>query len=54
MIKPKKLIKGDTVAIVSLSNGMGGDQLFTHRVELGKERLEELGLNVIIMPNALK
>ena len=36
MIKPKKLIKGDTVAIVSLSNGMGGDQRFTHRVELGK------------------
>ena len=54
MIKPKKLKKGDTVAIVSLSNGMGGDEPFIHRVELGKERLEELGVNVIIMPNALK
>ena len=55
MIKPKRLNQGDTVAIVSLSSGMGGDPIFRHRYELGKQRLEtEFGLNVITMPNALK
>lgn len=55
MIIPEKLKKGDTVAIVSLSSGMGGDEIFRHRYELGKERLEKVfGLNVITMPNALK
>lgn len=55
MIKPKKLKKSDTVAIVSLSSGMAGDEMFKHRYEQGKERLEkEFGLNVITMPNALK
>lgn len=55
MIIPKKLQKGDTVAIVSLSSGMGGEKEFFHRYELGKERLEkEFGLNVVTMPNALK
>ena len=33
MIIPKKLKKGDVVAIVSLSSGMGGDKLFMHRYE---------------------
>ncbi len=55
MIIPKKLKKGDVVAIVSLSSGMGGDKIFMHRYELGKKRLEEeFGLKVITMPNALK
>ena len=55
MIKPKKLKKGDTVAIVSLSSGMAGDPLFRHRYELGKLRIEkEFGLQTITMPNALK
>lgn len=55
MIKPKRLKKGDTVAIVSLSSGMAGDDIFKHRYELGKERLEKVfGLKVITMPNALK
>ena len=55
MIKPKRLKKGDTVAIVSLSSGMGGDDIFFHKYELGKKRLEEdFGLNVVTMPNALK
>ena len=50
-----KLKKGDTVAIVSLSSGMGGEKEFYHRYELGKKRLEDIfGLNVITMPNALK
>lgn len=55
MIKPEKLKKGDTVAIVSLSSGSAGEDLFKHRYEQGKKRLEEVfGLKTITMPNALK
>lgn len=55
MIKPKKLCKGDKVAIVSLSSGTAGDELFKHRYEQGKKRFEEVfGLTVVTMPNALK
>ena len=55
MIKPSKLKKGDKVAIVSLSSGLAGEELFRHRYEQGKKRLEEeFGLNVVTMPNALK
>ena len=54
MIKPKKLKKGDKVAIVSLSSGLAGEELFRHRYELGKKRLEQLGFNVVTMKNALK
>lgn len=54
MEKPKRLKKGDKVAIVSLSSGIAGDKVFSHRYELGKKRLEEeFGLKVITMPNAL-
>lgn len=54
MIKPKKLKKGDKVAIVSLSSGLTGEEMFRHRYELGKKRLEQLGFNVVTMKNALK
>ena len=54
MIKPKKLKKGDKVAIVSLSSGLAGEEIFRHRYELGKKRLEHLGFNVVTMKNALK
>lgn len=55
MIKPEKLNKGDKVAIVSLSNGMAGDELFRHRYEIGKKRIEEIfGLKVVEMKNTLK
>ncbi len=55
MIKPSRLKVGDTVALVSLSSGIAGEELFSHRVEIGKARLEnEFGLNVVIMPNAMK
>ena len=54
MIKPKKLKKGDKVAIVSLSSGLAVEELFRHRYELGKKRLEQLGFNVVTMKNALK
>jgi len=55
MIKAPRLVKGDTVAIVSLSSGLGGDPAFIYRYEIGKKRLEEeFGLKVVTMPNALK
>ena len=55
MIVPKKMKKVDTVAIVSLSSGMGVDSTFMYRFELGKQRLGEVfGLNVLVMPNAFK
>ena len=55
MRKPKKLNKGDKVAIVSLSWGGLGDSKLIHKYHIAKERLEnEFGLKVITMPNALK
>lgn len=55
MIKPKRLHKGDKVAIVSLSKGMIGENMFIHKFELANKRLEEeYGLEVVAMPNALK
>ena len=55
MIKPKHLCPGDTVAIVSLSAGTLGEPWAIHKYYIAKERLErEYGLNVKVMPNALK
>lgn len=55
MIKPKRLQKGDKVAIVSLSRGMLGESMFIHKFDIAKKRLEEdYGLEVVAMPNALK
>lgn len=42
MIKPKKLKRGDTVAIVSLSSGTAGDKEFRHRYEQGKKFLWDI------------
>ena len=55
MIKPKRLKKGDRIAIVSLSSGILGDKEFIHKYYIAKERLEnDFGLEVVCMPNALK
>ncbi len=55
MIKPEKLKRGDTVAIVSLSSGIAGDQDMIWRTEQGIKRLEDVfGLKVKVMPHALK
>ena len=45
MIKPKRLKKGDTIAIIALS--WGGHSVFPHVVEKGIERLQEFGFNVV-------
>lgn len=55
MIKPKRLKKGDKIAIVSLSWGGLGDEVFLHKYKLAKERLEnDFGLQVEVMAHALK
>ena len=55
MIKPKRLQKGDKIAIVSLSWGGLGDKKLIHKYYIAKERLEnDFGLEVVTMPNALK
>ena len=55
MLKPKKLKKGDKIAIVSLSWGGLGDKKLIHKYYIAKERLEnDFGLKVVTMPNTLK
>lgn len=54
MKKAHALNKGDKVAIVSLSGGMLGEPFCSHDIELGRKRLSEFGLEMVIMPNALK
>lgn len=51
-IKPNKLKKGDTVAIVSPS--WGGPSVFPHIYELGLKTLENLGLKIKEYPSARK
>ena len=55
MIKPKKLKKGDKVAVVSLSWGGLGDDNLIHKFHIAKNRLEkDFGLYVVSMNHALK
>ena len=55
MLKPERLKKGDKIAVVSLSWGGLGDDMFIHKYDIAKERLErDLGLEVVAMPHALK
>ncbi len=43
-----------SIAIVSLSSGIAGEQFIKFEVEIGLRRLQEYGLNVKFMPHALK
>lgn len=53
MIKPPKLLPGDTVAAISLS--WGGAGVFPHRYEAGKQQLQEtFQLRVIETRHALR
>ena len=54
MIKPCKLKKGDTIAIVSLSRGLLGNPKIKHELDIAIKRLENYGFNVKIMPNAMQ
>ena len=53
-MRPKKLNKGDKIAIVSLSRGLLGMPFCKHELDIGLKRLEEFGLVPVIMSNALK
>lgn len=54
MIKPKRLVQGDKIAVVSLSWGGLGDAPFIHKYYIAKSRLEkDFGLQVTAMPHAL-
>lgn len=52
MIKPKRLEKGDTVAIIAPSSGSA--KLFPHRIERTKKALEHLGFHVKLFPTVSK
>ena len=54
MIRPKKLNKGDKIAVVSLSRGILGMPFCKHELEIGLQRLKDFGLIPVVMPNALK
>ena len=54
MIRPKKLNKGDKIAVVSLSRGVLGMPFCKHELEIGLQRLKDFGLVPVVMPNALK
>lgn len=55
LIKPKALNSGDTIALISISGGRGGDGDMITRLEEGRRRLESIfHVNVITTPNALK
>lgn len=55
LLKPKALVSGDSIALISISGGRGGDSDMITRLEEGKNRLESIfNLNVITTPNALK
>ena len=55
MIKPKKLERGDKIAIISLSSGLLGEPFMVSQKKLIEKRLsEEFGLEIVYTPNALK
>ena len=54
LIKPEKLNIGDTIATISPCWGIAGADDVVWKYEIGKQRLEELGLKVVAAPNSMK
>lgn len=54
MVKPELLKPGNRIAIVSLSDGMLGEEFCRHNLEIGTKRMEGFGLTPVFMPNSLK
>ncbi len=52
LIKPKKLKKGDTIAIIAPSGGLGA--IFPHRVDNGIKALRDLGFQIKEYPTVRK
>ena len=53
-MKPKCLNKGDKIAIVSLSRGLLGMPFCKHELDIAIKRLQDYGLEPVIMPNAMR
>ncbi|WP_406616754.1 hypothetical protein [Mycoplasmopsis adleri] len=53
MNKANKLNKNDTLAVVSLSSGVLGEQFCSHSVRLAKERAKQFGLNLYFTKHCL-
>jgi muramoyltetrapeptide carboxypeptidase LdcA involved in peptidoglycan recycling len=53
MIKPARLKKNDTIALVSLSSNNIADPEYSFRFDLIEKRLKKLGLNYVFSKNAL-
>lgn len=54
LIKPQKLNKGDCIATVSPCWGISGNPDVLWKYEIGKKRLENMGLQVMAAPNSQK
>ena len=54
LIKPQKLIKGDTIATISPCSGISGNPDVLWKYNIGKMRLEAMGLHVVSAPNSQK
>ncbi|MBZ9622480.1 LD-carboxypeptidase [Clostridium sp. FP2] len=54
MKKSKPLVKGDKVAVISMSSGMLGEDFAKHELDLGLKRIKEFGLVPVVMPSALR
>ncbi len=54
LIFPPKLKRGSRAAVVSLSMGWLGDEAFESNRKRGFERLRQLGLDTVFMPNVMR
>lgn len=54
LIKPRKLVQGDTIATLSLSWGCAGTSRVRWQYEAGVKQLESIGLHVIAAPNSMR
>ena len=54
LMKPKRLVKGNTIATVSPCNGWAGDRKTRWVYDLGISRLREIGLQVVAAPNSMR
>ena len=43
-----------TIGIISLSSGIIGEDFVKHEVDLGVQRLKDLGINPIFLPHSQK
>ena len=54
MKKPKVLVKGDKIAIVSMYSSMLGENFAKYKLDLGLNGMKEFGLVSVVRPNTLK